>query len=145
MPRDDAIAEDPLVLEAEPDRPVRDERVELDERSRIEEQLQSLARGQLAPGVLPLDPLLPAAQERLCAHLLEPLESVAVGRHVLGSSVRTRSRLGNCLCAQTGALRAGVGLISHHSRHARGASARFMRPCTSPRPRTPGRRVDDGW
>ena len=42
-----------------------DEHVELLERSLVEQELDALARGQLAAGVLRLDALLPAAE--LCA------------------------------------------------------------------------------
>jgi hypothetical protein len=62
VPGDDAVTEDPLVGQAELRRAMGDEGVELDERTVIEEQLESLARGQLSRGVLSLDPIRPATE-----------------------------------------------------------------------------------
>ena len=64
---DDAVAQVALAVQAEVSRAVRDERVQLDERIRVEQQLQSLARRQLAAIVLLLDPLLSPAETRLFA------------------------------------------------------------------------------
>ena len=74
----DAVAEESLVVESELARPLRDERVELHERARIEQQVEALARGQLAPGVLPLDADLAAAQSGRLAHLPQAFDPVAV-------------------------------------------------------------------
>jgi hypothetical protein len=51
-----------LVGQAELRRAMGDEGVELDERTLIEEQLESLAGGQLSRGVLSLDPIRPATE-----------------------------------------------------------------------------------
>ncbi len=61
--RHDAIAKRALVREAELRRAMGHERVELDERFRVEEQLEPLARGQLAHGVLLLDALRSPAKQ----------------------------------------------------------------------------------
>ena len=82
---DDAVAEDALPVGAEPRRPVGDERVQLDERIRVEQQVEPLTRRQLARRVLPLDPDRSPALERLRAQLLEPGDPFRVGRHVRGS------------------------------------------------------------
>ena len=54
---DHAVAVGPVVGQAEVGRAVPGERVELDERARVEQQVDALPGGQLAPGVLPLDGL----------------------------------------------------------------------------------------
>ena len=64
---------------------MRDERVELDERARVEQQLESFARGQLAARVLLLDALLATAELRLGAHRHQPLEPLLVRRHGISS------------------------------------------------------------
>jgi len=58
---------------------VLDEHVELLERALVEQQVDPLARGQLALGVLAGDPLLAAAQPGARAPLLELLEDVLHG------------------------------------------------------------------
>ena len=80
-PGHDAVAQDVLLVEPEVSRPVRDERVELDERARVEEQVESLARGQLAPRVLALDADRSPTELRLPAHPLQALEALFAGRH----------------------------------------------------------------
>ena len=67
-------------VEPELGRPVGDERVELDERSGIEQEVEPLAGRQLAPRVLALDPDRAATEQRLGAHLLEAGEALLVGR-----------------------------------------------------------------
>ena len=57
-----------------------DEGVDLDERTGIEEQLDPLARGELARLVLAADPLLPAALGDAVEPLLEIAESGLIGR-----------------------------------------------------------------
>ena len=59
---DDAVAQVALAVETEVGRAMSHERVELDERIRVEQQLQALARRQLAAFVLLLDALLAAAE-----------------------------------------------------------------------------------
>ena len=81
MAGDDAVAEDVLLVEPELGRPMGDERVELDERAGIEQEVESLARGQLAPGVLSFDPDGSPAEQRLGAHPLEPAQSLFIRRH----------------------------------------------------------------
>ena len=72
--------------------------------SGVEQQVEPLARGQLAPRVLALDAHRSAALQRLRAHLLESRDPFCVRRHVVGSSARGRR-----LCAKTDGLR-------HHRR-----------------------------
>ena len=64
---DDAIAQVALLVQTEVGGPMDNERVELDERSRIQQQVQSLARGQLALGMLLVDAFLTATESRLGA------------------------------------------------------------------------------
>jgi hypothetical protein len=86
---DDAIAEDALVLEPEAAAAVDDERVELDEGSGIEQQLEPLARGQLPFGVLLFDALLSAAEPRLRPQRVQSLDlRLVVGHAGLRSGVR---------------------------------------------------------
>ena len=60
---------------------MRHERVELDERAGIQQQLESLARCQLAGRVLSFDPDRAAAEQCFDSHLVESVESFFVGRH----------------------------------------------------------------
>ena len=76
---DDAVAVELLLLEAEVGRPVRDEPVELDEAAFVEQEVEPLARGELALGVLRLDARGAAALLRLGAAALEEVELVAHG------------------------------------------------------------------
>src|SRR3546814_7125102 len=71
-----AVAGDLLLLHAEVEAAVLDIHVPLLEGALVEQDLQALARGQLALGVLRLDALLAAADRRLRAHRLEPLKYV---------------------------------------------------------------------
>ena len=71
---DDAVAQVALSLEAEVRCAMSDERVELDERIGVEQQLESFACGELAALVLLVDALLATAKEALGAHLLETRE-----------------------------------------------------------------------
>ena len=83
---DDAVAEDALLADRRS--PVdrwRDERVELDEGARVEQQLEPLARRQLARGVLALDALRAPAEQRSCAHRRQALEPFLFGRHAVSS------------------------------------------------------------
>ena len=70
---DDAVAEDLLLLHAEVGAAVRDEAVELDEAAGVEQEVDALARGQLAGLVLLLDAGLAAAEERLRVQVVEAL------------------------------------------------------------------------
>ena len=54
-----------LLVETEVGRTMGHERIELHERARIEQQVQSLTRRQLAARMLLVDPLLTAAESRL--------------------------------------------------------------------------------
>src|SRR4029079_5438218 len=67
----DTVAEVSLLVEAEVGGPMRDERIQLDERSLIEEEVDPFARGQLVAIVLLADAILTAAESRLLA---EPSE-----------------------------------------------------------------------
>jgi hypothetical protein len=61
---------------------------------RIDEQVDALARGQLALGMLGLDALFAAALERLLLHLLESCDGFGIGhRGISTSSVKTPSML----------------------------------------------------
>ena len=64
------------LLHAEFGRAVFDEHVELLERALVEQQLDALARGQLAAGVLRLDALLAAAELGAGAPLLKGIQDV---------------------------------------------------------------------
>ena len=70
------------VVQPELGRAVGDERVQLDERPRVQQEIEPFAGGQLAPGVLPLDPDRSPAEQRLAAHPLQALETLFAGRHV---------------------------------------------------------------
>ena len=65
-----------VVLDAEPVGAVTGEHVELDERTGVEQQLEPLAGGELAPLVLALDRLRAAGVQRLLAQLVELLEAL---------------------------------------------------------------------
>ena len=80
---DDAVAEEVLAIQPELRRAVGDECVELDERSGVEEEVEALARGELAPGVLALDPHRSPTLARLLAHPLEARNPFGVLRHVV--------------------------------------------------------------
>jgi hypothetical protein len=71
-----------LTIQAELRRPVRHERIKLDKRPRVQQQVQALPRGQLAERVLSLDPDGPPAEERLASHSLELLEPFVARGHV---------------------------------------------------------------
>ena len=73
---DHAVAVGSLLLHAEIGAAMGDEHVELLKGALVEQQLDPLARGQLALGVLRVDPLLAAAQPGLGAALFEFLENV---------------------------------------------------------------------
>ena len=72
-----------LLGQTELRRAMRDERIELDEGPGIEQQLESLAGRQLAPGVLSLDTDRAAAEQRFGSHLREAIQPLVVGRHAL--------------------------------------------------------------
>ena len=73
---DHAVAGDLGLLHAEFVGAVLDEHVELLERALVEQEFDALARGQFAALVLGLDAGLAAAQPRLVAPLLQPVEDV---------------------------------------------------------------------
>ena len=79
MTGDDAVAVVLLRLEAEIVRAMNDESVELDERAFVEQELESLARGELSLLVLRLEACVAAALLRLGAPLPEKGEFVAHG------------------------------------------------------------------
>ena len=82
---DDRVAPGTLVAHPELDLAVPDEAVELDERARVEQQVDALAREQLPALVLPRDGLLGSRVLRLVAQLAEPgelrLGGLVAGRH----------------------------------------------------------------
>src|SRR4029453_12583973 len=65
---DDAVAEDLLLGHPEFRGSMGDERIQLDERSRIEQQVEPLASGQLARAVLALDPRVAPPEPGLFPH-----------------------------------------------------------------------------
>ncbi len=73
---DDAVARDLLVGHAEVRAAVLDEHVPFLEGARVEQQLDALARGELALRVLRVDALLAAAQARRGALVVELLDDV---------------------------------------------------------------------
>src|SRR3989454_4636082 len=77
--RHHAVAQVLLVGEPEVHRAVRDEAIELDERARVEQRVEPLARRQLSLLVLDLDALFAAAEQRLGALLLEQIELLTRG------------------------------------------------------------------
>ena len=78
---DDAVTEVALLVEPEVGCPVRDERVELDERLRVQQQIESLAGGQLAAFVLLRDAFLAPTEPRLLAQRLESFDFFVLRRH----------------------------------------------------------------
>jgi hypothetical protein len=83
MPRDDPISEEVLAIQPELRRPVRDECVHLDKGPGIQQEIQSLARCELAPGVLAFDAYGSPTQARLLSHPLEARNPFSVLRHVV--------------------------------------------------------------
>ena len=73
---DHAVGERPVVLDAEAVRPVAGQHVELDERAGVEQQLDALAGGELAPLVLAPDRRLAPGVQRLFLQLRELLEAL---------------------------------------------------------------------
>jgi hypothetical protein len=69
---DDAVAEEALVLET--DGAVGDEPVQLHEAARIQQQVEALARRQLASLVLGTDPVRAATLLGLATQFLQPLQ-----------------------------------------------------------------------
>ena len=81
MAGDDAVAGDDLLVHAEVAAAVGDELVDLFERAGIEQQVDALARGQLAGVVLLLQPLLAAAELGAALEVVEILSvSIVSGR-----------------------------------------------------------------
>src|SRR6185312_2318208 len=76
MAGDDAIARDFLLVDAEIRRAMLDEHIPFLEGARIEEQLQALARGELALGVLGRDAPLAAAEPRRRALVVQLAQTV---------------------------------------------------------------------
>jgi len=96
MAGDHAVAEDVLLVEPEFRRAMRDESIQLNERSRIEQEIESFARRQLAPRVLALDPDGSPAEQRLGSHPIELGQPFFIRRH--------RRRTSRCPCAKTDAI-----------------------------------------
>ena len=71
---DHTVGERAVVLDAEAVRPVAGEHVELDERAGVEQQVDALAGGELAPLVLAPDRRLVAGRARLFLQLRELFE-----------------------------------------------------------------------
>ncbi len=94
MAGDDAVPENMLSIETEPRGPVRHERVELDERSWIQQQIQALPCGQLPERVLALDANRTTSQEGLVSHVLELCEPFVARGHVRPPRGASTSALG---------------------------------------------------
>ena len=88
MAGDDAVAEIVRSLRVGRGGPVGHERVELDERSRVEEQLEALAGRELAHRMLALDPLGSPTEQRLRAHPAKAGDPLVVRRHGPSSDYR---------------------------------------------------------
>ena len=91
---DDAVAGDVRLLHAEIGGAVLDEHVELLERVAVHEQLDPLARGELAALMLGVDARLAATGAGAVAALFEPVDDVC---HGLSRSARPPA--GRILCA----------------------------------------------
>ena len=76
-----AIAEDMVFGETEFRRAMGHEGIELNERTWIEQQVEPLAGGQLAPRVLALDANRSPAEQGFGAHLVEAAKPFFIGRH----------------------------------------------------------------
>ncbi len=87
---DDAVAGDALLVHPEIAGAMDDELIELLERSRIEQQRDALARGELALGVLTIDARLPATELTLLFAAFELLQLFVV-RHELSSRLSALS------------------------------------------------------
>ena len=88
---DDAVAEGPLLIEAEVGAAVSGQRVEFDERALVEQRVDPLARGQLALGVDLLDGGLADRMQRL-------LGTPAQIRQLAGGGVDVDGVLGGGFC-----------------------------------------------
>jgi hypothetical protein len=76
LPRDHAVARDDLLVHAEVAAPVRDELVDFLEAAGIEQQVDPLARRELARFVLAAQPVLAASELRAALEVLEIFERV---------------------------------------------------------------------
>src|SRR4051794_18474091 len=85
----DSVAEVALVLEPEVRRTMGNESVELDKGVRVEQQLEALARRQLAALVLLSDAFLATAEHRRGAHLLETRQLGFLPRHEIRTSKKS--------------------------------------------------------
>jgi hypothetical protein len=83
--RDDAIAEEPVALAVGGAR--LHERVELDERPGVEQQLDPLPRGELSAGMLLVDPVLSPTETRFRAQRSQAVDTFLVRRHGCNASV----------------------------------------------------------
>ncbi len=128
---DDAVGERPVVLDAEAVRAVAGEHVELDERAGVEQLLDALARGQLAPGVLALDGRRVARVQRLLLQLAQLVDALL-------DRVRAGRRFGDG--AVDGDLGLGVRVVGHGRPRARPATLAAPRP-SAPRSRGGRRRA----
>jgi hypothetical protein len=78
VPGHDAVPENELLVQAELRGTVRDERIQLDERPGVEQQVEALARRELAPGVLAIDAGRSPTEQGLGSHALESIEALVV-------------------------------------------------------------------
>ena len=112
--RDDAVAEEVLAIETELRRAVRDERIELHERARVEEQVEALPCRELAPRMLALHPHRASALQGLRTQTLEARDPLGVR----WSRPGLPPVMGCRLCAKT--LRTTAIIGSHSPRRRQG-------------------------
>ena len=91
MAGDDAVARDDLVVHAEVAAAVGDELVELFERAGIEQQLDPLAGGELAGGVLALEPVGAAAELGAALEIGESRLLNACGSFSVSASISVKA------------------------------------------------------
>jgi hypothetical protein len=82
VPGDHPVAQDVVLAEAKFGGPVSHERIELDKRSGIEKEIETLTCGELSARVLALNSARSPTEERFGAHLVEAEQAFLVRRHV---------------------------------------------------------------
>jgi hypothetical protein len=103
---DHSVGQGPVVLDPEAVGPMAGEHVELDERARVEQPLETFADGELAPLVLALDRRGRAGVQRLFTQLVELLQALL-------------DRVGNG-CDRCAALALAVDLVLFNRHRQRG-------------------------
>ncbi|HET9520966.1 MAG TPA: hypothetical protein VFO73_07980 [Candidatus Limnocylindrales bacterium] len=93
MAGDDAIAQVRRLAGVRRRRSIRHERIELDERAGIEQEVEPLAGRQLPASMLLLDPRLAPTEKRFGAHPPQALDPFLVRGHGLPPSLRKDSMI----------------------------------------------------